>query len=173
MLVWAVASYQGKTNGMQSKHDSSANSLTLYHPTVDAILCARRLSSSLSLHLPVCLLSTRQVDELQKSLAFVSISTDGDVLLWTLAMCELLPERLIHLRPSAQHQAGDSSASGVGVTACSGAASSSAVAAADEMLPQQQADGGLCMDFSKVCSTHACAVCSGGEGERNVAANFQ
>jgi hypothetical protein len=79
----------------------------------------------------------------------VSISTDGDVLLWTLAKCELLPERLIRLQPPASaaqaacHKAGPSSAAAA-------AAGSSAVAAADELLPQQQADGGLCMDFGKV-----------------------
>jgi len=76
----------------------------------------------------------------------VSISTDGDVMLWTLAKCELLPERLMRLQPSANSKAG------AAVGAAGGAAaSSSAVAAADELLPQQQADGGLCMDFSKVC----------------------
>jgi hypothetical protein len=89
---------------------------------------------------------------MQKGLAFVSISTDGDVLLWTLAKCELLPERLIRLQSSAQncHKAtGPTAAAG-------GAASSSAVAAADELMPQQQADGGLCMDFGKVRGWSTC-----------------
>lgn len=88
------------------------------------------------------------MDEAQKGLAFVSISTDGDVLLWTLAKCELLPERLIRLQPPAAaaaqaacHKPGPSSPAVAG---------SSAVAAADELLPQQQADGGLCMEFGKV-----------------------
>lgn len=85
-----------------------------------------------------------QVDELQRSLAFISISTDGDVLLWTLAKCELVPERLIHLQPP-PHQKSCAAAAGPGFAA------SSAVAAADELLPQQQVDGGLCMDFKKVC----------------------
>lgn len=87
-----------------------------------------------------------QVDEAQKGLAFVSISTDGDVLLWTLAKCELLPECLICLQPPAAAQAACHKAE----PSSAAAAGSSAVAAADELLPQQQADGGLCMDFGKV-----------------------
>jgi hypothetical protein len=91
---------------------------------------------------------------MQKSLAFVSISTDGDVLLWTLAKCELLPERLIRLQPSAQNC---HKATGPTAAAAGGAASSSAVAAADELMPQQQADGGLCMDFGKVRGVGICS----------------
>lgn len=89
-----------------------------------------------------------QVDELQRSLAFISISTDGDVLLWTLAKCELVPECLIHLQPPPQQRPCAAAAAGAGPAA------SSAVAAADELLPQQQIDGGLCMDFKKVCCLH-------------------
>jgi hypothetical protein len=100
----------------------------------------------------VCLsVSLFQVDELQRGLSFVSISADGDVLLWTLAKCELLPERLIRLQPSTSAAHGAAAAAAGGPAAGAGAAASSAVAAASELLPQQQADGGLCMDFSKVC----------------------
>jgi hypothetical protein len=106
-----------------------------------------------------------QVDELQRSLAFVSISTDGEVLLWSLAKCELLPERLMRLQPaaaaagaaastagaaaavpsSAAAAAGGSSSSGGGGTGgCAG------VAASEALPPAQQIEGGLCMDFGKV-----------------------
>lgn len=103
-----------------------------------------------------------QVDEMQRGLSFVSISADGDVLLWTLAKCELLPERLIRLQPTAAaaHTGGlAAAAAGPAAVAAAGGAASSAVAAVSELLPQQQADGGLCMDFGKV---GAALVCRGG-----------
>lgn len=93
---------------------------------------------------PSCVvpMHSSQVDELQKTLAFVSISTDGDVLLWTLAKCELLPERLIRLQPATAHKtAGTMSLPG---------SSSSGAASSDELMPQQHIEGGLCMDFCKV-----------------------
>jgi hypothetical protein len=104
-----------------------------------------------------------KVDELQRSLAFISISTDGDVLLWTLAKCELVPECLIHLQPPPQHR---QCAAAAGAAAGAVPAASSAVAAADELLPQQQIDGGLCMDFKKVCQCLPQALSTSWHDER-------
>lgn len=77
-----------------------------------------------------------QIDELQKSLQFVSVSLDGHVLLWTLAKAELQRELLMRLQLQAgQHgqQAGQQHGEG-------GAA---------EVAPGGTASG-TCIDFSKV-----------------------
>ncbi|KAF6261307.1 WD40-repeat-containing domain protein [Scenedesmus sp. NREL 46B-D3] len=55
-----------------------------------------------------------QPDELQKTLAFVSISTDGDVLLWTLTKCELVPERLMRLQSASKDKAAGAGAAANG-----------------------------------------------------------
>lgn len=113
----------------------------------------------------VCSLS--QPDELQKTLAFVSISTDGDVMLWTLAKCELLPERLMRLQSTSKDKAAGAGAAAVAALSASGSFGASAAAAAAgggssgaagavglggaaDLSSQQHVVGGLCMDFSKV-----------------------
>lgn len=67
-----------------------------------------------------------QVDEANKALQFVSISSDGNVNLWTLTKSELVPENLMKLRVV---KAGD--------------------AFEDDPMANGPA-GGCCMDFCKV-----------------------
>lgn len=119
-----------------------------------------------------------QPDELQKTLAFVSISTDGDVLLWTLTKVELVPERLMRLQSASKDKAAGAGASAVAALSMSGsfgtgmaaaavaAAAGNAAAAAGGRgseagagaadIVAQHTVGGLCMDFAQVRhSTHA------------------
>jgi hypothetical protein len=78
---------------------------------------------------------------MQKVLQFVSISTDGDVILWTLAKSELQRERLMLLKSSNETH-------GVGVAAAA-AAGAKAQQDSPDAVPKHLL-GGLCMDFSKV-----------------------
>lgn len=72
-----------------------------------------------------------QEDELQATLQFTSVSTDGDVTLWTLSKGELVPERLMRLTaPGSGGGGGAGGGSGGGVA--------------------RKAVGGVCMDFSQV-----------------------
>ncbi|WIA12351.1 hypothetical protein OEZ85_012402 [Tetradesmus obliquus] len=112
-----------------------------------------------------------QPDELQKTLAFVSISTDGDVLLWTLTKVELVPERLMRLQSASKDKAAGAGASAVAALSMSGsfgtgmaaaavaAAAGNAAAAAGGRgseagagaadIVAQHTVGGLCMDFAQ------------------------
>ncbi len=74
-----------------------------------------------------------QVDELQRALQFVSISSDGSVVLWTLTKSELQKERLMRLQPAPQQEQ----------------LQAVVTEAADEHSGLANA-GGLCMDFNKV-----------------------
>lgn len=108
------------------------------------------------------LLLLLQPDELQKLLAFVSISTDGDVLLWTLTKCELVPERLMRLQSKSKDKAAGAGAAAVAALSAAGgpvaaiaaakdaAAGAGNGASATELPAQQHVVGGLCMDFSRV-----------------------
>ena len=78
---------------------------------------------------------------MQKVLQFVSISTDGDIILWTLAKSELQRERLMLLKSSNEIH-------GVGV-AVAAAAGAKAQQDGPDAVPKHLL-GGLCMDFSKV-----------------------
>jgi hypothetical protein len=103
-----------------------------------------------------------QPDELQKTLAFVSISTDGDVVMWTLTKCELLPERIMRLQPQAaaaatadeialaQQADRTATTSAVGTTDKAAAATGEANGVTEGLLQPKRSVGGLCMDFSKV-----------------------
>jgi hypothetical protein len=73
-----------------------------------------------------------QVDELQKSLQFVSVSLDGHVALWTLAKAELQRELLMRLAPPPAL-----GTEGAAAEAAPGAASS-----------------GTCIDFCQVGRQH-------------------
>jgi hypothetical protein len=66
-----------------------------------------------------------QVDEMQKALQFVSISSDGRVTLWTLSKSELAPEETMRLKLPTSEQREDDAA-------------------------LQAMAGGVCMDFNKV-----------------------
>ena len=79
-------------------------------------------------------------DELQKTLKFASVSTDGDVILWTLAKSELQPERLMRL------QAPGAAACGAGEAGQDAVAAAGAAPAAGA----KHVVGGVCMDFSWV-----------------------
>jgi dynein intermediate chain 1 len=71
------------------------------------------------------------VDELQKVLQFVSVSTDGEVVLWTLAKAELQRELLMRLN------------------ALPGMALAPPESPAVDADEARSVLGGLCMDFSK------------------------
>lgn len=84
-----------------------------------------------------------QVDDLQKALQFVSISSDGDVTMWTLSKCELQPERLAQLM--SERVPPEAAANGE----------------AAEVLTRHSV-GGTCMDFNKVRDVLRCiVVCHG------------
>lgn len=66
-----------------------------------------------------------QVDEMQKALQFVSISSDGRVTLWTLSKSELVPEESMRLKLADSEKR-------------------------EEDVVMQAMAGGVCMDFNKV-----------------------
>ena len=83
-----------------------------------------------------------QVDEAQKALQFVSISSDGNVNLWTMNKSELTHEHLMKLKVV---QAGPKGQAEEAAGGEDGSAASSAA-------------GGCCMDFSKVSARKAFSV---------------
>ena len=76
-----------------------------------------------------------QEDELQSTLQFASVSTDGDVTLWTLSKGELVPERLMRLAAPKGGACGGGAAQGE--DGKDGGAARRVV-------------GGVCMDFNLV-----------------------
>ncbi|GBF93018.1 dynein intermediate chain [Raphidocelis subcapitata] len=83
-----------------------------------------------------------QEDELQKTLQFASVSTDGDVVLWTLTRSELAPERLMRLGARAALAAGGAVAAAAAAAAGAEAPGGGAAAAA-----ARRVGGGVCMHF--------------------------
>ncbi len=114
----------------------SAGTCWLLVMAVSAGTCSRYAPVLMHTPLPSALQVYWQIDELQKSLQFVSVSLDGHVLLWTLAKAELQRELLMRLQlQPGQHgqQAGQQHGEG-GVA---------------EVVPGGTASG-TCIDFCKV-----------------------
>lgn len=77
----------------------------------------------------------------------MSVSTDGEVLLWTVAKAELLPELLMRLHAPADKEAAPP-------------ALAAAAAAMAEPAPSKRVVGGLCMDFCNVrCTSCLASLC--------------
>jgi len=95
-----------------------------------------------------------QEDELQRTLQFVSVSTDGDLTLWTLTKSELVPERLMRLVAAGGGCAAGDGAAAAGAAGVKGAAAGGGAedcgggaAGGDGAAGGRRVVGGVCMDF--------------------------
>ncbi len=95
-----------------------------------------------------------QPDEMQRTLALASVSTDGDVVLWTMTKGELSPERLLRLAPAARDRVAGTGAAAAAALSAPGSSLASSACAAELLVVQQRIVGGLCLDFGRVRSTY-------------------
>jgi hypothetical protein len=96
---------------------------------------------------------------MHKALQFISVSTDGDVVLWTLAKSELIAERIMRLLLPAGSGNGGGGGGGpeavaAGGTSATGGAGKGTLGEA--CCAPRRAVGGVCMDFNWVRAARGC-----------------